>query len=114
MPSFTADELLALGVEACLLKPVKQTRLLEALSAAVTKTPPTKLAVEPASKPELSLARLPLHVLVAEDNVVRRGREVERERARDDDHARDDGETAIRERLGRGRGWRARCAAPAL
>jgi len=64
---YSAKDLAALGIKAQITKPVKLSRLSNALAAALTQEPQTA-APNPASA--LRLATLPVRVLVAEDNVV--------------------------------------------
>jgi len=64
---YSTKDLAALGIQAQITKPVKLSRLSNALAAALTQEPQAELS-SPASA--LRLATLPVRVLVAEDNVV--------------------------------------------
>jgi PAS domain S-box-containing protein len=61
------DKLAAMGVDACLVKPVKRARLFECLtgSAGQKDTP-----AAPAPKPPIVLPNKPLRILLAEDNLI--------------------------------------------
>ena len=64
---YSSKDLLALGIKVQITKPVKLSRLSNALAAVLTQKPQTEL---PAAISGLRLATLPVRVLVAEDNVV--------------------------------------------
>src|SRR5262249_24202694 len=57
-----------LGIDAALMKPLKQSELLNVITAALSRSPHNGAAPEPA--PPTPRARRPLRVLLAEDNEV--------------------------------------------
>ncbi len=65
------DKLAGLGVDACLVKPVKRARLYECLAGASDgKGAPPAAGRASAAKPPVVLAGRPLRILLAEDNLI--------------------------------------------
>ena len=66
------DKLAEMGVDACLVKPVKRARLFECLTG-LSKgkgAPAAPASQVPGSKPPIVLATYPLRILLAEDNLI--------------------------------------------
>ena len=66
------DKLAEMGVDACLVKPVKRARLFECLTG-LSKgkgAPDAKAGQVPGPKPPIVLASRPLRILLAEDNLI--------------------------------------------
>src|SRR5208283_1858303 len=74
--AFSPAELKAAGIEAYLVKPVKQSRLFDCLASAMDKSvagnavfkPAHRATAAPGSKPSLPLEKL--RILLAEDNII--------------------------------------------
>ena len=69
------DKLAEMGVDACLVKPVKRARLYECLTGpprqpAAAPAPGTKPVAPPALKPPVVVPARPLRILLAEDNLI--------------------------------------------